>query len=108
MFLGRNGGHLTASGYDSFLSREAKYGRDDALRQVFLEEYTVTEIVKLIKESNLVEAVDLVSGGLVWLFFSEEEELEAKAHITAATNAGIDVKDVEWLAKEQVAKVCTS
>ena len=103
--IGRNGGHLTAFGYDGFASREIKYGREDALRQVYLEEYTINEVLRLIKDQRLEEAVDLVSGGFVYLFFTEEEENAARADIAAAEEAGLHIEGIEWLTKEQVQKV---
>ncbi|KAI0091422.1 FAD dependent oxidoreductase [Irpex rosettiformis] len=99
---GRNGGHLTATGYDGFVSRSAKHGLPNALREAYLQEHTVNSLVQLIKDEHLSDAVDLVSGGFVYVFFIDEEEHNAKEDVAAALNAGFAVRRVEWLTKEQM------
>ena len=78
------------------------YGQDDAVRAISLEQYTASEIVKLVKTAGKEEEVDLVAGGHMTLLFTEAEVIEAKADYAAAQAAGIKVDQVEFLTKEDV------
>jgi hypothetical protein len=75
------------------------------LRQLTLENYNISEVVKLIKESHLENAVDLISGGFLYLFFTKEEHERAKTDFIAATAAGADLGHIEWLTKEDTQQV---
>ncbi|KIP01827.1 hypothetical protein PHLGIDRAFT_131084 [Phlebiopsis gigantea 11061_1 CR5-6] len=99
---GRNGGHLTAATHEDFVYREKLYGKEDAVRETALQQYTVAELVKVIREHGREVDVDLVSGGCMQLFFSEQELADARADFAAAQDAGIDVSQVEWMGKEEV------
>ncbi|GJE93842.1 FAD dependent oxidoreductase [Phanerochaete sordida] len=99
---GRNGGHLTANLHESFAAREKLYGREEALRQVALEQHNVAELLKVVREANQEAELDLVSGGHVELFFSQKEYDDAKEDYAAAQAAGVDVRFIEWLSKEDV------
>lgn len=89
------------------MSRESLYGKAEAIRATALEQYTVAEVLKVIREHGRETDVDLVSGGLTELAFSEQELAEAKADFAAAQAAGVDVSRVKWLSKEEVQEVST-
>lgn len=99
---GRNGGHLTAAVHEGFAAREKLYGRDEALREVALQQYNVSELLRTVREANQEAELDVVSGGHVELFFSQKEFEDAKADFAAAQSAGVDVRFVEWLTREEV------
>lgn len=99
---GRNGGHLTAQSFENFVRIKKERGADEAIRGVKLEQYTVSEVIRILKENNMTEYVDLVPGGRLYLLFTEEEYTVGHADYLAAAEAGIDVSDVRWLSKEQV------
>ena len=90
------------------MSREKLYGKEDAVRETDLQQYTVAALTEVIREHGWETNVDLVSGGCIQLFFLEQELAEAKADFAAAQAAGIDVSQVEWMSKEEVQKVSTS
>ncbi|KIP02031.1 hypothetical protein PHLGIDRAFT_20543 [Phlebiopsis gigantea 11061_1 CR5-6] len=99
---GRNGGHFTPHAYGEFRSQEQTYGTDEALRHIAIEQYTVSEVFKILKEAGKVEHVDFVPGGRVILFFTAQEYDEARKDYEAAAQAGIVMNGVEWLSKAQV------
>ena len=66
------------------------------------QQYTVAEVLKVVREHGRETDVDLVSGGLTEIAFSEQELEEAKADYAAAQAAGIDVSRVQWMSKEEI------
>lgn len=62
---------------------------------------------KLLAEQNKTDFVDFVSGGRVYLAFSERELAGWKADFEAAKAAGVDVSAAEWFSKEETQEVCT-
>jgi hypothetical protein len=105
--VGRNGGHLTAAVHEGFVAREKLFGRDDALREIALEQYNIVELLKVITEASQATETDVVSGGHVELLFTEAEYLNSRADFLAAQEAGVDVRFVEWLSKDEVQSVST-
>ncbi|KAL1678364.1 FAD dependent oxidoreductase [Schizophyllum commune] len=101
---GRNGGHLTPALVEGFTSTQDKYGTEQTLKSYALENYTATEIVKVIREHGLEEAVDLVEGGHISLLITEKEVEVAKAEIAAAEKAGQDLSAVTWINAEEMEK----
>ncbi|KAJ7083784.1 FAD dependent oxidoreductase [Mycena epipterygia] len=99
---GRNGGHLTPLVFLDFCGYQSKYGTDQALRSFALEDRTASEIVKLIRSEGWTEAVDLVERGHTTMFFTPTEAAAVKADFEAAKTAGMDLKDVRWLTKENM------
>ncbi|KAJ6592219.1 FAD dependent oxidoreductase [Mycena vulgaris] len=99
---GRNGGHLTPAVFVDFCGYQSKYGTDQALKSFELEHRTASEIVKLIRTEGWDEAVDLVEGGHTSTFFLPSEFADCKADFEAAQVAGMDLKDVRWLTKEEM------
>ncbi|KAJ7694587.1 FAD dependent oxidoreductase [Mycena rosella] len=99
---GRNGGHLTPAVFLDFCGYQAKYGTDQAVQALELENHTASEIVKLIRNEGWTEAVDLVAGGHTTTFFLPSELTGGKADFEAAKLAGLDLKDVRWLTKEEM------
>ena len=49
--------------------------------------------------------VDLVEGSRTILFFTKEEEAEARAEYEVAKEAGVDISAAEWLSEGEVEKV---
>ncbi|KAL1689514.1 FAD dependent oxidoreductase [Schizophyllum commune] len=101
---GRNGGHLTPALVEGFTSTQEKYGTEQTLKSYALENYTATEIVKVIHGHGLEEAVDLVEGGHISLLITEKEVEVAKAEIAAAEKAGQDLSAVTWIDAEEMEK----
>jgi hypothetical protein len=88
------------------------FGRDttacgilDAIRAVHIEDYVVDAITSLVKDTGVRHEVDLVEGSRTILFFTKEEEAEARDEYEAAKAAGINVSVAEWLSKGEVEKV---
>ncbi|KAL1701787.1 FAD dependent oxidoreductase [Schizophyllum commune] len=86
------------------MSTQEKYGTEQTLKSYALENYTATEIVKVIHEHGLEEAVDLVEGGHISLLITEKEVEVAKAEIAAAKKAGQDLSAVTWIDAEEMEK----
>jgi hypothetical protein len=103
--LGRNGGHLIPNYFFSFLVRKDAYGEEEAKKVHEIEKYTETELLRIVREHNLGNIVDLSSGAHLMLFVTEKEEMDAKADYAAAEAAGLDVSEVEWLSKETMQAV---
>ncbi|KAG8934428.1 hypothetical protein FRC01_003102 [Tulasnella sp. 417] len=101
----RNGGHLVAKKFDKMHTLVDKYGPEEASRSPALEEHTVSEILKIIKENGWERAVDLVECRRVDLVFNAPELAAIEKDIAAARSAKVDgIDDVEFLTVEQVEK----
>ncbi|KAI0316142.1 FAD dependent oxidoreductase-domain-containing protein [Amylostereum chailletii] len=98
----RNGGHLASHNFLEYTANVAAFGPEDARRAVDIENYVVSELVRLIKTEGLENAVDLVEAGRTVLLFTEAEEAATRADHAAAEAAGVDVSTTEWLSKEDV------
>jgi hypothetical protein len=85
--------------------RVRDWGLEDAKRQLLLEHYTVSEIVKILKDNDLEEEVDLVPGGHVSLLFTKDELHSAKHDFESAKEAGIDLSEIEWLDEDEILNV---
>jgi hypothetical protein len=83
----------------------AAWGILDAIRAFHIEEHVVDAIASLVKDSGVEVEVDLVEGSRTILFFTKEEEAEARAEYEAAKAAGINVSVAEWLSEGEVEKV---
>jgi kynurenine formamidase len=88
------------------------FGRDatawgiyDAIRAVHIEDHVVDAISSLVKDAGVEDEVDLVEGSRTILFFTKEEEAEARDEYEAAKAVGIDVSVAEWLSESEVEKV---
>jgi hypothetical protein len=103
--LGRNGGHLTAHNFLGYRRDTAAWGIFDAIRAVDIEDHVVDAIASLVKDAGVEADVDLVEGSRTILFFTNEEEAEARADYEAAKAAGVDVSAAEWLSEGEVEKV---
>ncbi|KAG6809057.1 hypothetical protein H0H92_001768 [Tricholoma furcatifolium] len=99
---GRNGGHLTPVHFNHFVEREQLYGREEAMKAYALEHYTTSELVRIIEAQGWQDAVDLVSSPHVALLVSEHEVDRAKLDFAAASAAGLELGDVEWLSSDEV------
>jgi hypothetical protein len=88
-----------------FCEREAGYGEEQAKRSFAIQNYTTSEIVKILDMEKLGDAVDLVAGGHVAMLLTETEVKQAKADYAAAKAAGLNLDDVEWLSKEEMQTV---
>jgi hypothetical protein len=83
----------------------AKWGIFDAIKSVRIEEHVVDAITSLVKSAGLENEVDLVEGVRTNLFFTDEEEAEARDEYEIAKAAGIDVSAVKWLSQSKVEEV---
>ncbi|KAI6032375.1 hypothetical protein BKA83DRAFT_682572 [Pisolithus microcarpus] len=98
----RNGGHLTPHTFYSFAVRQNQFGTDEAIRSSALEERTASSLVNIIERNGWSEKVDLVSGGNVCLFFTEDEERGTRTDFEC-----INVDDVQWLTRDAVENLVT-
>ena len=80
-------------------------GLEEALKQYALEQHVTDSMLELIKDNNLDEIVDLVSGGHLDMIFSDKEENIAQADFDLAKKSGVDLDLVNWLTKEEMIKV---
>ncbi|KAF9481466.1 DAO-domain-containing protein [Pholiota conissans] len=106
---GRNGGHLVPNLFSSFLSRQALYNTSEALKTYLVEHYTAKSILNFINEKSLGDTVDLVEGGHITLFRTEDEEIDARKDYEAAksASAGSAMQDdmgVRWVGNEELTK----
>ncbi|KAF8152278.1 FAD dependent oxidoreductase [Crassisporium funariophilum] len=101
---GRNGGHLTPSLFSSFVSLRRTYGSKEALKSLHLERHTTDSLLEFISQRGLEQAVDLVQGGHVTIFRTEEEEAMARKDWEAMREEGADLleEEVRWLGKEEM------
>jgi glycine/D-amino acid oxidase-like deaminating enzyme len=83
----------------------ATWGIFDAIKSVRIEEHVVGAITSLVKNAGLENEVDLVEGVRTNIFFTAEEEAEARHEYDAARAAGVDVSSVEWLSQRKVEEV---
>lgn len=96
--------------FSSFLSRQALYNTSEAIKTYLLEDYTAKALVNFVKEKDLGDAIDLVEGGRIALFRTEEEDTNAKKDYEAAKAAGLGSDSdgdmgVRWIANEELTKV---
>jgi len=81
------------------------YGTEEAKKVHLIEKYTETELLKIVKENNIEDTIDLSSGAHLILYITDKEENDARADYEAAKAAGLDVSKVEWLSKEAMQAV---
>lgn len=81
------------------------WGILDAIRAVHIEDHVVDAITSLVKDAGVEDEVDLVEGSRTILFFTKEEEAEARDEYEAAKAVGINVSVAEWLPEDEVEKV---
>jgi hypothetical protein len=81
------------------------WGIFDAIRAVHFEDHVVDAITSLVKDAGVEDEVDLVEGSRANLFFTKEEEAEARDEYEAAKAVGINVSVAEWLSEGEVEKV---
>ncbi|KAJ3762207.1 FAD dependent oxidoreductase [Lentinula raphanica] len=99
---GRNGGHLTPNAFIDFCSLKSRFGQEEALKALDLESHTANGILEFISSQNIEQAVDLVAGGHITMFITEDEFLRAQEDYQAAREAGVDLSSVDWLNKEEM------
>jgi len=82
---GRNGGHCRTGRWLNFKHDVDKYGQDEAIRLDRLEEVSVANIAKIIRDENIdcdfreVETVDLFTDLPKWIDAMENHEARRKA-----------------------------
>jgi hypothetical protein len=96
---------LTPNRFLDFANRQLKHGSEEARRIYALENYTVAELVNLIKSETLDNIVDLVSGGHVAVYAANAEVKKAKTDYSAAKAAGMDLGGVEWVDRDVMQEV---
>ncbi|KIM44357.1 hypothetical protein M413DRAFT_379691 [Hebeloma cylindrosporum] len=101
---GRNGGHLTRNAFSSFLKRQERHNTSEALKSYLLEQYTSDALVQFITDRKLENTVDLVEGGHIGVFRTEDEEQVARRDYEAARAAGVGTGNlgVRWIANEEL------
>ncbi|KAF5362597.1 hypothetical protein D9758_009584 [Tetrapyrgos nigripes] len=99
---GRNGGHLCPAIFIDFKDLESRYGTQEAVKSIAIENHTANSILKYIADEGLADKVDLVGGGHITLFVTEKEYVEATADFEAAKEAGLPVDDVEWIERKSM------
>jgi hypothetical protein len=104
---GRNGGHLTRNPFSSFLKRQERFNTSEAVKSYRLEQHTSDALVQFIADRKLADSVDLVEGGHIGVFRTEEEEQVARRDYEAARAAGVGTGDlgVRWIANEELTNV---
>lgn len=102
MVTGRNGGHLTPGVFADFCRYQTAHGTEQAVRSFVLENRTASEMLKIIHNQHLEAAVDLVAGGHIAMFVTEQESKDAEADFAAAKLAGMNLDEVQWLSKEEM------
>ena len=68
-----------------------------------MENHTAGSLLALLDSSK--REVDLVDGGHIDFFISDNEEAESRADWQAAKKAGADVEQAEFLSKEETHRV---
>lgn len=96
---------MSAVAHEDFVEKQHLHGTEEALREANIQLHAVDEIVKIVKDAGKDADLDLVPGGHLSLFFTDEEYTAAKADYAAAEAAGLDLRSVEWLSKEDVQAV---
>ncbi|PPQ70338.1 hypothetical protein CVT24_012999 [Panaeolus cyanescens] len=104
-FKGRNGGHLLANPFRSFLTRQIKHGTAEAMKSYQLERYSMLSLVNFARAKGVADDVDLFEGDHVTIFTTSEEEGEARKDYDAAKDAGLllDSK-IRWLNAEELSR----
>jgi len=102
---GRNGGHLTPNPFIGFRAHSARYGTNEALKSLAIEQYTASQILKILDSEKLSDAVDLVEGGRTCLIFTEQSGKDWEADFEAARAAGVDLSKIEWINKKTMEEV---
>ncbi|TFK48504.1 FAD dependent oxidoreductase [Heliocybe sulcata] len=99
---GRNGGHLTSRAFIDFHEYALKYGQEEAVKSMAIENHTINRIIDLIRADGVEDEVDLVVGGHISLVLTNEEMANAKADYEAAKAAGLDLSQVKWIDKDEM------
>ena len=82
-------------------------GVEEAKKQYALENHTVDTLLQIIKDNNLTDTVDLVSGGHYDMLFTEKEITTINADLKLAKESGLDVSSVKFFPKEEMIEVST-
>ncbi|KAK7045891.1 hypothetical protein VNI00_007322 [Paramarasmius palmivorus] len=96
----RNGGHLTPNPFLEFHTLQKTYNTAEAVKTFEFERRCVKTVLRFIEEASIAHDIDLVEGGHIALFVTEEEEKSARRDYTAAVDAGLVLDDVEWIEKD--------
>ncbi|GAA5870969.1 hypothetical protein JCM8547_000044 [Rhodosporidiobolus lusitaniae] len=95
---GRNGGHLTAYPVAHFCALAEKYGTEEAIRAVKLEDEAISWLLGLVHEEGWEEDVDLQEGGGTLVTYDSPAQVDSvRSSLAAASSAGLDTPDkVRW------------
>ncbi|KAG2141859.1 FAD dependent oxidoreductase [Suillus clintonianus] len=85
-----------------YAAREAAFGRAEAMRAYEVEAYTTRSIVSTIQEFGWADDVDLVNGGHMRVYFTEEAACDAKKDLECATSSSLDMEATQWVEKEEM------
>ncbi|KZV89989.1 FAD dependent oxidoreductase [Exidia glandulosa HHB12029] len=98
---GRNGGHLTSHGFFNFSSNVTSRR---GLVESALEQHTIDSVAGVVGAQGWAKDIDLVDSGRLCLFFSSEEEADARRRFDSARAAGVDMSGVQWLSRSEMNK----
>ncbi|KIO22713.1 hypothetical protein M407DRAFT_216046, partial [Tulasnella calospora MUT 4182] len=101
----RNGGQLVVGRFSKMHGLTMQYGAEEAIKSTAIEEYTVSEIRKIIRENGWEGDVDLVECRRVNLVFNPRDLGGIESDIAAARRAKVSgIDNVEVLTVEQAEK----
>jgi hypothetical protein len=98
---------LTRNAFSSFLKRQEQSNTSEAVKSYRLEQYTADALVQFITDRNLEDEIDLVEGGHIAVFRTEEEERAARRDYEAARLAGVSTADlgIRWIENKELTEV---
>ncbi|GAA5905933.1 hypothetical protein JCM6882_009074 [Rhodosporidiobolus microsporus] len=95
---GRNGGHLTAYPIAHFEALQGRYGTEDAVRAVKLEDEAIEWLLGVVHQEGWEEEVDLQEGGGTLVLYDSPTQLASvRASLYAASKAGLDATKAKWV-----------
>ena len=96
---------MTVTPFPGFCDYSQAHGKEETLRELAIQQYTVEHILQIIRDLDVEGYVDLIPNEHVDLLFTEGEFIAAKADYEAVQAAGVDLSRVKWLSREQVKSV---
>jgi len=98
---------LTRNAFSSFLKRQKRSNTSEVVKSYRLEQYTTNALIQFITDRKLEDRLDLVEGGHIAVFRTEDEEQAAKRDYEAARAAGVDTADlgIRWIENKELTEV---
>ncbi|GAA5987116.1 hypothetical protein JCM11641_006432 [Rhodosporidiobolus odoratus] len=99
---GRNGGHLTAYPVGHFDALVEKYGVNDAIRAVHLENEAIRWVLETVRSEGWQEDVDLQAGGGTLILCDSQAQLTSiRASLSSAAKVGLDISSSRFVEPEE-------